>query len=137
MKWLRFFGIAGIIVILDQILKFLVRTYKPDGKFITFTWNSGAAFGIFQEYALILGIIGIIVAGVLIYGMRSVQESDVLRQVFFGVFLGGIIGNAIDRIVFGAVVDFVNLRIWPVFNLADSCAVLGVIGILWLEFRKK
>ena len=131
--------IAIIVLIFDQLTKVIVDAYNSqftiiDNVFnITYYQNTGAAWSILEGNILLL--IGIsIVALVLVYSMMFSFENDVLNDAAFGLLFGGILGNLIDRILFGYVRDFIELNIFgynfPVFNLADTAIVVGVIIII-------
>ena len=131
--------IAIIVLIFDQLTKVIVDAYNSqftiiDNVFnITYYQNTGAAWSILEGNILLL--IGIsIVALVLVYSMMFSFENNVLNDAAFGLLFGGILGNLIDRILFGYVRDFVELNIFgynfPVFNLADTAIVVGVIIII-------
>ena len=107
------------LVIIDQITK----------SYFGFVKNTGAAFGILQGYNLLLIGIGIIALGFFTYSFHS-------HRLACSLVISGIIGNLIDRIFLGYVRDFIDLRIWPVFNLADSFAVI-VIGLLIVGMLRK
>ena len=66
----------------------------------------------------------------ILYAYDTIPQ-DWLPQLSLGFILGGAVGNLIDRIAFGFVIDFLDFRIWPTFNLADTALTLGVIGLLW------
>ena len=74
---------------------------------------------------------------ILAYFLKSIKEGNKAEKVFFGLLIGGIIGNLIDRIMLGYVVDFIDFRIWPVFNLADSFVTISVIGLIFYLWKKK
>ncbi len=131
--------IAIIVLIFDQLTKVIVDAYNSqftiiDNVFnITYYQNTGAAWSILEGNILLL--IGIsIVALVLVYSMMFSFENNVLNDAAFGLLFGGILGNLIDRILFGYVRDFIELNIFgynfPVFNLADTAIVVGVIIII-------
>ncbi len=100
--------------------------------------NTGIAFGLFQGGTFLFTIIaGIAVIAIAAYSLRSGEES-LLLSVSLGMMLGGAIGNLWDRIVYGAVVDFLSVRasdslVWPTFNLADTFIVIGT-GLLIVYF---
>ncbi len=100
--------------------------------------NTGIAFGLFQGGTLLFTIVaGVAVIAIAMFSLRSGEES-VLLSVSLGMMLGGAIGNLWDRIVYGAVVDFLSVRVsdslvWPTFNLADTFIVIGT-GLLILYF---
>ncbi len=60
-----------------------------------------------------------------------------MAEISFGLILGGALGNLLDRLIHGAVIDFLDFRIWPVFNLADSAITIGVILLAWVYLKKK
>ena len=117
--------IALGVVILDHITKALAR------RFLDITKNYGAAFGLFQG-GRIFFILAAVVVMLLVWHYR--KEMNWLGA---GLLLGGTIGNLIDRVIRGYVIDFINLGWWPSFNIADSANVIGVAIILITEFRKK
>ncbi len=100
------------------------------------TFNTGGAFGLLQGFPVFFLVATLtIIAGILI-GVRRVQDPR--WAVPLGMVLGGGLGNALDRVVRdtdGAVVDFIDLHVWPVFNLADMAIVLGAVAILVLGWR--
>ena len=131
---LLFFSVASAITALDQITKTLVRMYLPVGESmpedgfvrLTHVTNTGAAFGILQgQGSLILISTFIGVAAILIYYVFPPVSSNVLG-ISLGLQLGGAVGNLLDRVRYGHVTDFFDLRVWPVFNVADSSIVVGV-----------
>jgi len=108
---------------------------------LTLVQNTGIAFGLFRRHEMLLfSLITISLVILFIWGSRSKSPSRTAR---FGIalILGGAIGNWIDRIRFGAVIDFLDFRVWPVFNVADSAITVGVFLYLILiikeEQRKK
>ena len=110
-----------LLIILDQITKYLFAT----------TINKGAAFGILQGYTTFLIIISLIILTICIYYYKNKN-----LRLPLNFLIAGIIGNLIDRIFLGYVRDFIDLRIWPVFNLADSFNVIGVIILIYISFKK-
>lgn len=109
------------------------------GRFVTFTvvWNKGISYGLFQQ-ASELGrwiLVGIAAISTVVLGYWMAKASNRLLAVSLGIIIGGAIGNAIDRVLHGAVFDFVHLHVgewsWYVFNVADAAIVVGVIGLIW------
>ncbi|GAJ17757.1 unnamed protein product, partial [marine sediment metagenome] len=78
----------------------------------------------------------IIVVGVILYLYDKIPDETQI-QIFTALILGGTLGNLIDRIKFGYVIDFLDFQIWPAFNLADSAITIGVIGLIIYLIRKK
>ena len=102
-------------------------------------FNTGAAFARGQGFGPVLGVLVAIISVVLL--IVAARRTDRLGPVFLGLVIGGAIGNLIDRItraedgfLSGAVVDFVDLGWWPVFNVADSAVVVGVLAFVTLAW---
>ncbi len=134
-KELTLFLVALVVVALDQVSKFFIRanmalgqSIPEEGFFrITYGTNTGGVFGIFANQAFLITLTAIVgVAAILIYSRYPLFNSLLVR-IALGLLLGGAVGNLIDRIRFGEVVDFIDVGAWPVFNLADSAIVVGVI----------
>tara|TARA_Y100000310_G_scaffold250697_1_gene257022 strand:+ start:2774 stop:3166 length:393 start_codon:yes stop_codon:yes gene_type:complete len=127
----RFFIISFLIILLDQITK-LIFTNKHFG-IINYATNTGAAFSILKNHTFLLTIISILVAiFILILAKKEKKIKIPLAFVF-----GGTIGNLIDRMFLGHVRDFIDLQIWPIFNIADSFNVIGVTIIIYLILKGK
>ena len=129
--WKKFILIAFFIVFLDQITKFLMK----DVHFGLFNYvtNTGAAFSLFTGFNFILALISLVVIVFIVYFYK--KNGKLLLPLAF--LLGGTIGNLIDRVFFGYVRDFIDLKVWPVFNVADSFNVIGVAIICYLIIRNK
>jgi signal peptidase II len=132
--------IAGFLLVADQVTKAMAEMYlltHPEQSIqvigdvlrLTYVSNRGAAFGILQDRTLVFVIVGIIVVAVILASYRYLPVASGSLNLALGLQLGGAIGNLIDRVRFGSVVDFIDIGPWPVFNLADSGIVIGV-GIL-------
>lgn len=129
---------AVLVFVADRVTKALVSANVPfgteyrvlPGVWITHTQNSGAAFGIAQSGTLIFLIASIAVSCGLIYYVAR-NQVGLAFGALLGLILGGAVGNAYDRLVYGTVVDFVALHFWPVFNLADSAVSVGVALLLF------
>ena len=144
-KYITIFSTALIIIIIDQLSKFLVKTNFELSQtlplisnifHLTYIHNSGAGFGILQQQRWVLIFVSIIVIGFILYYLDKINGKEILLQLLFGFILGGTIGNLIDRVIYGYVVDFLDFRVWPVFNFADSFVTIGVIGLI-IYFWKK
>jgi signal peptidase II len=105
---------------------------------ITYIQNPGAAFGFLANRTAFFIIISLLViAGIIIFYLKHQLKKGIM-PVAMGLIAGGALGNLLDRIRFGEVVDFIDLRVWPVFNLADSAIVVGAglfIIALWKSER--
>lgn len=155
-KFLQQYGllifIAGVIIILDQVTKAIIRANIPfGGRWMPLEWlapyfrfvhweNTGAAFGLFQQGGVIFGILAVIVSVFILIYYPQVPKEDTLMRVALAMQMGGALGNLIDRIVFGPVTDFISVLGFPVFNIADSSITIGVgllILGLWLSERQE
>lgn len=139
-------SIAAVAALIDQISKFLIaHNLQPNQSIpaindifhLTYLTNTGSAFGLFRNLNLLFIFISIGVLVLIIHYLRSTESEDKIEHVFFGLLLGGITGNFIDRVALGHVVDFIDFRVWPVFNLADSFITLSVIGLVFYSWKKK
>jgi signal peptidase II len=147
-KYLWISAIAGAVLVLDQLTKYLVMQYIPRFTFVrvipgffdlTNVRNPGAAFGILAgagagwrtAFFIVVSLAALAVIGTLVR-----RSADRLSLIAFALIGGGAVGNLIDRIRFGEVVDFIDWYVrswhWPTFNIADSAITVGV-GLLAIE----
>ncbi len=104
---------------------------------ITYTYNTGAAFGILANYGqFFVAVAVIVVLGIIFYHRRLPQEERWLF-VSFGLQLGGALGNLVDRLRLGHVVDFIHVGSFPIFNLADVSIVTGTLMLAWYLWREE
>ena len=100
-------------------------------------YNSGAAFGLFQNGAIVFTVLAIVVAGLILYYFPRTSPHDWTLRLAMGLQLGGALGNLIDRLTrSGQVTDFISLGAFPVFNVADASITVGVIVLVlgaWLK----
>ncbi|HEX3046188.1 MAG TPA: signal peptidase II [Bacillota bacterium] len=141
-----YFYLTVLLIFLDQTSKWFVQTKMfpmqsvdiVRGFFsITYATNYGAAFGILQSQTLLLIAVSLGVIVTVWINRRKMNGYPWVMQVGLAVALGGAVGNLIDRIRLGFVVDFINFYIWPIFNVADMAIVIGVVFILWGIFLKE
>ena len=143
----KIFGIAVLTLFVDQLSKILVSIFFRVGEqwiiirnffSIHFIENYGAAWSIFSGRLNLL-IFASLVAIFIIYRFMYNFKTNKRNNLAFGILLGGILGNLIDRIFLGYVKDFLSFKIlsyyFPVFNLADSFIVIGVILLLYAVFK--
>ena len=144
-KYIVVFSTALIIILIDQITKFLIRINFQLNEtlpliknifHLTYIHNFGAGFGILQQQRWILIFISLVVIGIIFYYFDRIKEKEILLQVLVGFVLGGTIGNLIDRLIYGFVIDFLDFRIWPIFNFADSFVTIGVVGLIIYLWKK-
>lgn len=98
---------------------------------LTHITNQGAAFGLFPQLSIVFTFIAFGVSLVIVFYQRSVPAHQWLVRLSLGLQLGGAIGNLIDRLHYGYVIDMLYIRFFPVFNIADSAIVTGVILLMW------
>lgn len=136
----RWFFVAALITLLaDQSTKSLVRAWLPLGVSLpilpnvlhfTHTQNPGAAFGLFPNATSFLIFIALFVSAIFFW--LGHQGFDRRRMaIATGMMLGGALGNLIDRVKFGSVTDFIDIRVWPIFNIADIALTVGAFLFLW------
>ncbi len=140
------YAISFAIVLVDQLTKFLALQFLPPHKSIpiianvfhlSLVKNSGIAFGLFGERAPGLMIIIIFCLVALILLSIQMRQALLIQRVSIAFILGGAAGNLIDRFVFGHVIDFLDFRIWPVFNIADSFITIGVAIFIFATIGKR
>ena len=148
-RWLL---LAALIVVADQITKYVAVQFLAAGKVVTVTpffnlvlvYNSGAAFSILSEAAgwqrgLFIAI-ALIASAWIVYLLRK-YPHQYWFALALALVLSGAVGNAIDRIVVGAVIDFLDFHAlgyhWPAFNVADSAITCGAALLIWDALRPR
>lgn len=132
--------IALLIIIFDRIIKILVSKYMvidekisiiKDNLYIYNCHNTGAAFSLFDNSTFILILLSIIALFFIIY---YISMNNFKNPLLFGILLGGIIGNLIDRIFLGYVIDYIGISVlnfsFPIFNLADAAIVISALVLV-------
>jgi signal peptidase II len=136
---LRAGALAVAVVVADQATKSLVRHNvrigSSDGIFpgvqLVHVHNRGVAFGLFVNGGVVLVIIGVAAVSALLIFFATHSRRP-LVWLPTGLLLGGAAGNLIDRLDRGYVTDFIDLPLWPAFNLADFCITAGVLSLLYV-----
>ena len=146
---LRAVAAAASVVGVDQLTKWWALQALDDGRVIDLVWtlrlrlvfNTGAAFSSFQGLGPLLGIAAVAIAAVLLLNRRL--ASDRWSAVAAGCIAGGALGNLSDRLfrssdgfLQGAVIDFIDVQWWPVWNVADMGVVLGGAALVWHAYRR-
>ena len=133
---------VAMVVLTDRVTKTFFSKILSEGETIpvikdvfhfTLVNNTGMAFGLFKDHGIVFIIIPIIAIALLVYNIYYYRENENLSRIYifaFSLIMGGAIGNLIDRIHIGHVIDFLDFRVWPVFNIADSAITIGAIIIL-------
>ena len=137
----RVFPLAALIIVLvaDQYSKSLISSLLYIGESVpehgffrmTYVTNTGSAFGMFVDHTSILIFASMIGILILVVFYWSQPFGGRILHVSIGLQLGGATGNLVDRVRLGYVVDFIDVGLWPVFNLADSAIVIGLVGLVW------
>lgn len=139
-----FLLLAAAVVGLDQLTKWTIRqtvergdSYLDVGVFrVVHITNSGAAFGILQNAGPLLAVTSLIGMAALLVYLFNPGFAHPLMRVGLALMLGGAVGNLVDRLNSGEVVDFLKVTHWPAFNLADSAITIGVVCLLWAMTRE-
>jgi len=152
LKDIYFFAIIFLVV--DQAIKFYLSSKMVIGQTtilikdflnITYVHNTGAAFSLFSDATWLLIVIGILAIILLTIYIKNIIDINDFDTFTYSLLLGGILGNLVDRVIHGYVIDYISLNIFgyhfPIFNFADICIVISVIiflitslkGDLWKE----
>ncbi len=139
------FWIAAGVFFLDRFTKtavinsiFLGTSVKiiPNIFHLTLVLNRGTAFGLFKGQRIFFISLSVAaIAAIVIYLLRH-RDMNRARSLALGLVLGGAAGNLLDRVWFGPVIDFLDFRIWPDFNVADSCITIGITMLVWQALMK-
>lgn len=141
MTWI----IALSVIAADRFSKWICQSYlQPVGSVpvikgifhLTYVQNRGAAFGILQDKMWFFIPATVIVLAVILHLLAKTKTDSRAMRVSLAMIAGGAIGNLLDRIWLGYVVDFLDFRVWPVFNIADSCIVVGAVLLGYLVLIK-
>lgn len=162
-RYVLIFSLIFSIVIIDQITKFTVKklmslyeSIEIFGDFFRFTYieNPGMAFGLQMENKILFTVLSIAAAIIVAVYLFKMRQERISLQIALALILGGAIGNLIDRLLYGKVIDFLDVEFfdisipafnfwfidfpgyalsrWPVFNIADSSVSIGMIVITWM-----
>ena len=143
---IEFWSSALVVLIADQLTKsFVLHTFLPNESKIaiphvlwwTFVQNTRGAFGLFGDSAALLILMALVVLGIFWFAFRDLARRSFLVRLAFGAIVGGAVGNIVDRVHYHYVVDFIDLRWWPVFNVADSCITIGVALLVLASLRRE
>lgn len=142
--------ISILLLLIDQISKLLVvKLIHINGSieliknffYLTYTYNTGAAFSILTGQRIFLILIAIVILIVIFNYLRKNKIESKIEKIAFSLIIGGSIGNLLDRIVRGCVIDFLDFKIlgynFPIFNLADTFIVVGVFLLLIITLTRK
>ena len=137
---------AAVVFLLDFFSKWLIQQSMGLQEtiplirnvfHITYIHNRGAAFGILQQQTGLFILITVLVLVAILWYHRQLPQSDRVAHLALGLVFGGSVGNLVDRIRWGYVIDWLDFRIWPIFNLADSAIVVGGLLLAWTMMARK
>jgi signal peptidase II len=137
-------GVA--LAIADQLLKKLFSGTMQLGESIpvlpgifhlTYIQNPGAAFGLFENQTLFFIAIAAFLLAFLAFAYKELAAQGIWVRYGMSLLAGGAVGNLLDRVRLGAVIDYLDFRIWPIFNLADIGICLGATLIVWGLLREE
>jgi signal peptidase II len=140
-NWVKYIALSGIIVAADKLSKLWAEQVLRNGEVVSITswfdfslvYNSGAAFGLLNDaggwQTVFFAVIALLVSGALVVFIKQLEPHERFLGVAYACVLGGAIGNLIDRLMYGKVVDFVHWFYkgyhWPHFNIADIAICIG------------
>lgn len=140
--------ITSAVIVLDRVSKIFFSNLLNLGESLpvvprvlhmTLVHNTGIAFGFFKDQGMVFFIVPIIAIVLLVFNVYYYRQNNqaINRRyiIAFCLILGGALGNLFDRMVYGYVIDFIDFRIWPVFNIADSAITIGAVVIAWQCFQ--
>jgi signal peptidase II len=139
----RFFVIAAVVVAADQLTKLLIVRSIPEGDTVrliddvlvlSHIRNSGAAFGALRGFGGLLALAAL--CGIAVFAVVAWKRPIPVVGVAAALVAGGAMGNLLDRISRGTVVDFVDFRFWPAFNVADSAITIGAVLLVLFGARQ-
>ena len=131
-------AVAAVVLLADQASKLWIQQHfavcgasslplVPGWLAFAYTCNKGAAFGLLANETLLFVLIALVISGVLVAYVRFLPAHRPWLRLSLGLQLGGALGNLLDRLRQGYVVDFIAVKAWPGFNIADACVVVGVL----------
>ena len=132
--------VALIVFILDRISKMLIQHNLALGEHVSVVgdllWldhsqNTGIAFSLATSHSSIVFVFDVLAILFILYISRRVPKAETWLRLGLGLVLGGAIGNVVDRVLAGSVTDFIDFRVFPVFNVADSAITVGAVLIAW------
>ena len=145
------------LILIDQLTKWLIQTHIPYGSAVpiipgffslVYVSNTGAAFSIFQGNNFFFIALALVALAVVLFWLiwdqfnpKKEQRMSVVAKIACSLFVAGIIGNLLDRVLKGSVVDFLDFYIqhyaWPSFNVADSCICVAAALLVLMSFRRQ
>lgn len=137
--------IGVLIILIDQLIKYLVVSNLNFHQsiaiiknffYLTLTTNTGISFGLLKNTNILLIFLTIMILGGVFYFYEYLPKSK-NAQLSITLILAGAFSNLIDRLFRGHIIDFLDFRVWPIFNIADACITIGVIYLIIYHLKKK
>ena len=137
-------GLSTLVIVVDQATKYWIQSRMAYGEsspvireifHITYILNPGAAFGILENKTWFFIAVALALLAGVAYLYPRMPANQPMVKLGAGLLVGGAVGNLIDRVRIGYVVDFFDFRIWPIFNVADICIVCGVACLAYYLLR--
>jgi signal peptidase II len=151
-RYAALLAVALTVVVADQLSKWWVITHLQLGESwnpvpflrpvltLTYVTNTGVAFGLLPGGGNLFVAVPLLAVVIIVAFYAHLALGQWMLQLSLGLIVGGAVGNLLDRLIHGHVIDFVNFRVWPVFNLADSSIVVAMLILayymLWEEPRQ-
>ena len=140
---MRVFRFSFVLLLLDQLSKLAAERFLPESVpviphvfHLTVVHNQGGAFGLLAGQSTLFLAVGIVTVLVIFILRRAIQAASRRVRWAAALILAGAAGNSIDRLRLGYVIDFLDFRVWPVFNVADSCITVGMLILIWSLFNR-
>ena len=136
---------ASFVFLLDRVTKIAAANNLSYGRSIkilpnifhfTFILNKGTAFGLLRGQNAALALLSVLAITLIIFYVLKRKSLGLAVSLALGLILGGAMGNLFDRMRFGYVIDFLDFRVWPVFNVADSAITIGIAILAWNILRR-
>ena len=136
--------IGILIIIIDQVTKYIAKSNLELNQsipiiknffHITLTTNTGAGFGLLKENNSLIAFITVLILGFMLFYYDKLPKKG-KEHISIVLIVSGALSNLFDRIFLGHIIDFIDFKIWPIFNMADSCITIGVIYLVFYYMRK-
>jgi signal peptidase II len=141
-----FLIVAALVVALDQLSKLWINTNRPQTELLpgfldlVYVENTGAIFGLFHSHTELFIVLGIAVSVIILVFLHYFPPATNVGMVSFALILSGAVGNLIDRIRLGYVIDFIIIHVqelfrWPAFNIADTALTVGILTLIYYFYK--
>ena len=136
--------IGILIIIIDQVTKYIAKSNLELNQsipiiknffHITLTTNTGAGFGLLKENNSLIAFITVLILGFMLFYYDKLPKKG-KEHISIVLIVSGALSNLFDRIFLGHIIDFIDFKIWPIFNMADSCITIGVIYLVFYYMKK-